>query len=180
MELQVDVRNLTMRTAWQEKIDEEKAKLIRHHPGLIQHLRVTIEGTRSHKEGGCELLIVATVPNDTVVVKRKGDRVIALLGDAFNTLGMQLKEMQRKRRQTAKIQEGIPYDNLVGIVDKLFLDESYGFILTADGRDVYFHENSLKDISIGELAIGDEVLFAQAEGEKGPCAAWVKAAKNSQ
>jgi cold shock CspA family protein len=177
MELQVDVRNLTMRSAWQEKIEEEKTKLTRHHPGQIQHLRVTIEGTKHHKEGGFETLVVATIPNDTVVVKRKGDKVIALLVDAFNTLGLQLKESQRKRRQTAKVHEGIPYSDLQGVVDKLFVDESYGFILSTDGRDVYFHESSLKDKNIADLTIGDEVRFAQAEGDKGPCAAWVKTVK---
>jgi cold shock CspA family protein/ribosome-associated translation inhibitor RaiA len=174
MELQVDVRNLTMRKAWQEKIEEEKAKLTRHHPGQIQHLRVTIEGTKHHKEGGFELLVVAKIPNDTVVVKRKGDKVIALLVDAFNTLGLQLKELQRKRRQTAKVQEGIPLNDIVGVIDKLFHDESYGFILSQDGRDVYFHESSLKDTNMAELTIGEEVRFAEAQGEKGPCAAWVK------
>jgi len=176
MEIQVDVRNLTMRNTWQEKIDEEKEKLTRHHPGLIQHLRVTIEGTKHHKEGGYEILVVATVPNDTVVVKRKGEKVIALLVDAFNTLGLQLKEMQRKRRQTAKVQEGIPYNDTQGVIDKLFLEESYGFILTSEGQDVYFHENSLKDLTMNQLAIGDQVRFGQAEGEMGPCAAWVRAA----
>jgi cold shock CspA family protein/ribosome-associated translation inhibitor RaiA len=166
-----------MRPAWQEKIDEEKTKLTRHHPGQIQHLRVTIEGTKYHKEGGFELLVVATVPNDTVVVKRKGENVIALIGDAFNTLGLQLKELQRKKRQTAKVQEGVPFDDLAGVVDKLFVDEAYGFILTADGHDVYFHASSLKDVAMADLAIGDEVRFAQTEGNKGPCAAWVKAFK---
>jgi len=176
MELQVDVRNLTMRKPWQEKIEEEKVKLTRHHPGQIQHLRVTIEGTKHHKGGGFEVLIVASVPNDTVVVKRKGDNVIALLVDAFNTLGLQLKELQRKRRQTAKVQEGIPLNDVLGVIDKLFYEESYGFILTPDGRDVYFHESCLKDLSMADLTVGAEVRFAETRGEKGPCAAWVKTA----
>ncbi len=177
MELQVDVRNLTMRKVWQEKIDEEKEKLGRHHPGLIRHLRVTIEGTRHHKEGGYEILLVATVPNDTVVVKRKGEKVIPLLVDAFNTLGLQLKELQRKRRQTAKVQESIPFSDLQGVIDRLFIEESYGFIVTKDGQDIYFHENSLKDLTLNQLTIGDEVLFGQTENAEGPCAAWVKAVK---
>jgi cold shock CspA family protein len=177
MELQVDVRNLTMRSQWQEKIDEEKEKLSRHHPGLIHHLRVTIEGTRSHKEGGYGLTLVASVPNDTVVVKRKGEKVPPMLGEAFNTLGLQLKELQRKRRQTVKVKEAIPYSDLQGVVDKLFLDQSYGFIQTANGQDIYFHESCLKDLAMDQLAVGDAVIFGQAESEKGPCAAWVRASK---
>lgn len=99
MELQVEGRNLDIRNAWQEKIDAEKAKLVRHHAGLVHHLRVTLEETASHKSGGYEVRLVAGVPNDTVVVTRKGESVRTILGEAFDTLGLQLKELQRKRRQ---------------------------------------------------------------------------------
>lgn len=105
MELKVEGRNLDVRKSWQDRIDEEKARLMRHHPGLILNLRVTIEETTSHKQGGYEVRLVTGVPNDTVVVKRKGDSVAPLLVEAFDTLGLQLKELQRKRRQTGKVAE---------------------------------------------------------------------------
>lgn len=79
MELQVEGRKLDIRKSWQDKIEDEKERLIRHHPGLVHHLRVTVEGTSQHKEGGYELVVVASVPNDTVVVKRKGETVRPLL-----------------------------------------------------------------------------------------------------
>ena len=72
MELQVEGRNLEIRKSWQDKIDEEKKKLDRHHAGLVHSLRITIEETAHHKEGGYELGMVAGIPNDTVVVKKKG------------------------------------------------------------------------------------------------------------
>lgn len=112
MELQVEAKNLEMRKAWLDKVEEEKERLSRHHPGLVHHLRATIEGTKHHKEGGYELRVVASVPNDTVVVKRKGEKVVPMLIDAFNTLGLQLKEMQRKKRQTGKSQEGPRFDSV--------------------------------------------------------------------
>jgi len=176
MELQVEGRNVNIRNAWQEKIDEEKERLDRHHPGLVHNLRVTIAATKHHKEGGHELQLVASVPNDTVVVKRKGETVRALLGDAFNTLGLQLKELQRKRRQTTKIQESTPGATVEAIVKKLVPYESYGFLATSDGQEIYFHENSLKDIKMDQLSEGDSVRFGEGEGDKGPCAAWVRSA----
>ncbi len=106
MELQVEGRNLDIRKVWQEKIDAEKARLTRHHAGLVLHLRVTIEDTAGHKSGGYEVRLVAGVPGDTVVVTRKGESVRTILGEAFDTLGLQLKELQRKRRQfSAKVPE---------------------------------------------------------------------------
>ncbi len=175
MELQADARNLEMKKLWQDKINEEKEKLGRHHPGIVQHLRVTIEGTKSHREGGYEIKVVAAVPSGTVVVKRKGEKVVPLLVDAFNTLGQQLKEIQRKKRQTSKAQEGIQLLEAEGIIKTLFDDEAYGFISTPDGSEIYFNEGALKDISINDLKVGDAVKFAEEMGEKGPSAAWVKA-----
>jgi cold shock CspA family protein len=178
MEIQVEARNLEIRKGWQEKIDEEKNRLERHHAGFINHLRVTIEETSSHKEGGYELRLVATIPNDTVVVKRKGEKVIPLMVDAFNTIGLQVKELQRKRRQSYKVQpEAAKTITGEGVIKSVFPFESYGFIVTPQGQEVYFHENALKDISMNQLTEGDGVKFGEGHGDKGPCAAWVKLAK---
>jgi len=178
MELQVEGRNLEIRKVWQDKIDEEKTRLDRHHAGFVHHLRVTIEGTSSHREGGYELRLVASIPNDTVVVKRKGDKVVSLLVDAFNTLSLQLKELQRKRRQSFKVQAEAAKSTIgEGVVKSIFPYESYGFIVTPQGQEIYFHENALKDIAMNQLSEGDGVKFGEAQGDKGPCAAWVKLAK---
>ncbi len=177
MELQVEGRNLDLRKSWQEKIEEEKTRLERHHSGLVHNLRITIAATTHHKEGGYELQVVASVPNDTVVVKRKGEKVRPLLVEAFDTLGMQLKELQRKRRQTVKLGELDQEEATVeGVVKKLVPHESYGFIAALDGREVYFHENALRDLTMSQLAEGDMVRFGESDGDKGPCAAWVRPA----
>lgn len=173
MEVQVESRNVEVRKSWSEKIEEEKERLTRHHPGLVHHLRVTIEGTTHHKAGGYELRLVASVPNDTVVVKRKGETVRPLLVDAFDTLGLQLKELQRKRRQTTKVQESASAPG-EGVIKRIFPGESYGFIATPQGQEIYFHENALKDLTLDQLAEGDSVRFGEGDGDKGPCAVWVK------
>lgn len=177
MELQVEGRNLEIRKAWQEKIEEEKGRLDRHHPGLVHHLRISIEETAGHKAGGHEVRMVASVPNDTVVVKKKGETVRPLLVEAFDTLGLQLKELQRKRRQNGKEPDGAAAGPAFGTIKSLFPYEAYGFLLTIDGQEVYFHENALKDVSMAQLAEGDEVRFGEGQGDKGPTAAWVKLTK---
>jgi cold shock CspA family protein len=52
-------------------------------------------------------------------------------------------------------------------VSKLFPDEGYGFLETPDGREVYFHRNSVLGADFDRLSIGTEVRFAEEEGEKG-------------
>ncbi|MEJ2689227.1 MAG: cold shock domain-containing protein [Deltaproteobacteria bacterium] len=176
MELQIEGRNVELRKSWQDKISEERERLTRHHAGLVHNLRVTIEATTSHKSGGFEVRIIAGIPNDTVVVKRKGTSVKPLLVEAFDTLGLQLKELQRKRRQTAKEPEPGGIKSTTGVIKSLFPIESYGFIVTPEGREIYFHENALKDLTMDQLGEGLEVRFGEAEGDKGPQANWVKAA----
>ena len=177
MELKVEGRNLDLRKSWQEKIEEEKERLGRHHPGLVFNLRVTIEEVSHQKQGGYKVGIVAAVPNDTVVVKRKGESVRPLLVDAFDKLGYQLKELQRKRRQTAKVPEGAAevLDH-VGVIKTLSPYESYGFITSVAGQEIYFHENALKDVIMDDLSEGDKVSFGVTDGDKGPQATWVRSA----
>ena len=58
-------------------------------------------------------------------------------------------------------------------VDGVLTDGS--IIYTPEGREIYFHENALKDLTMDQLGEGLEVRFGEAEGEKGPQANWVKA-----
>ena len=180
MELKIEARNLDMRKGWLDKIEDEKAKLIRHYASLVLHLRVAIESTSNYKEGGFEVRVVASVPNDTVVVKRKGEKVHPLLVEAFDVLGLQLKEMVRKKqdlKKGVKVQGAVLGGNGSGIIKKLFPLDSYGFIVTPDEQEIYFHENVLKDVVMDELKEGDSVMFSVTEGEMGPQATFVRAEK---
>ena len=177
MELKIEARNVELRKGWQIKIEEEKEKLVRHYANFVLHLRVTIEATSHHKEGGFEIKLIASVPNDTVVVARKGENVRPLLVDAFDVLSLQLKEILRKKRKDQKGLEQETVGDKYGIIHKLSPLESYGFITTADQREIYFHENALKNVNMDELAEGDDVLYGETIGDKGPQASWVRLAK---
>ncbi|WP_028585247.1 cold shock domain-containing protein [Desulfogranum mediterraneum] len=179
MELKIEAKNLEMRKSWQEKIEGERDKLIRHYANFVLHLRVTIEATPGYKEGGYEVRLVASVPNDTVVVKRWGEMVRPLLVEAFDVLGLQLKEIVRKKQnhKNAKAPHGASIDApATGVIRKLFSEEAYGFIVTGDNQEIFFHAGALKDISIDDLAEGDAVMCLVEEGDKGPQASWVKSA----
>ena len=103
MELKIETRNVELRKGWETRIEEEKEKLIRNYANFVLHLRVTIEATAHHKQGGFEIKLVATVPNDTVVVARKGESVRPVLTSAFDVLTLQLKEKLRKKRKSLKV-----------------------------------------------------------------------------
>ncbi len=177
MELKVEARNVELKKGWQMKIEEEKEKLLKHYASFVLHLRVSIEATTHHKEGGYEVKIVASVPNDTVVVTRKGEIVRPLLIEAFDVLTLQLKEILRKKRKSKKQTEAAVVSDSVGIINKVSPHESYGFITTFDEREIYFHENALKNVEIDDLVEGDSVIYGESLGDKGPQASWVRVAK---
>ena len=177
MELKIEARNVELRKSWQTKISEEQEKLVRHYPNFVLHLRISIEATTHYKEGGFEIKLVATVPNDTVVVTRNGESVRAVLTESFDVLTLQLKEIQRKKRKTQKAPIAVDGEDNVGIIRKLSPHESYGFIMSSDKRDIYFHENALKNVSMEDLAEGDSVIFGETTGDKGPQASWVRSAE---
>ncbi|MDR3088600.1 MAG: HPF/RaiA family ribosome-associated protein [Desulfobulbaceae bacterium] len=102
MELKIEAKNVELRKGWETRISEEKDKLIRHYASFVLHLRVTIEATMSHKTGGYVIKLVAGVPDDTVVVERRGESVRPALTAAFDVLGLQLKEKMRKKRKSLK------------------------------------------------------------------------------
>ena len=59
-----------------------------------------------------------------------------------------------------------------GVVARL--GEEYGFIRTVDGRDVYFHKNSVLDFDWDALDEGAGVAFEEEDGNEGPQASTVR------
>ena len=58
-------------------------------------------------------------------------------------------------------------------IAKLFPEEKYGFLETPDGREIYFHSNSVLQPGFDHLEVGAEVHFAEERGEQGPQASTV-------
>jgi cold shock CspA family protein len=64
-------------------------------------------------------------------------------------------------------------------VSSLFASRNYGFITTSEGKELYFHRNSLMDADLEELRRGDPVHYIEANGDTGPTAAKVWKANGS-
>ena len=69
-----------------------------------------------------------------------------------------------RQRGEVKIHEEPPH----GYISQLFPEESYGFISTPDGREIYFHRNSVKNGEFEKLATSTPVRFLEEAGEEGP------------
>jgi len=62
-----------------------------------------------------------------------------------------------------------------GRIARLRREQNGGFILSADGNEIYFHRNSVANSGFDKLAVGDEVRFVaqHSESAAGPQASTV-------
>jgi len=80
-----------------------------------------------------------------------------------------LEDYARQRNQRVKFHESPPH----GHITRLDYGKGYGFIETPDGREIYFHRNSVLEANFDRLEVGDPVRFHEETGEEGPQASTV-------
>ena len=100
---------------------------------------------------------------------RNADLAFAI-DHAFKRARRRLQDYARRLQGQVKQHQDQP----IGTVTNLDESGEFGFIATRDGREIYFHRNSVLNNAFARLAIGTRVLFAEEMGEKGPQASTVK------
>jgi len=164
--LQIKVHNIPASESYESVIREKVDKLASVYD-KITNCRVVIDAPHRHRQHGYlyDVRIHLTVPNGELVVKREpNEDIYVAIRDAFNAAKRQLQDFARRQRGDVKIHIPVP----IAAVAKLFPEEGYGFLETADGREIYFHRNSVLNGDFENLKIGTEVRFAEEQGVNGP------------
>ena len=198
--LKITFRDMPPSKAIENNIRERAAKLESLHDG-ITGCRVNLEAPHRHHHKGKSYVvrIDITVPGGELVINRAPKRLKAArapnqelekdlaenhkpskhaahedayvaIRDAFNAAERKLKDFARRRRGKVKAHEG----SATARVARLFPIENYGFLETSDGREIYFHKNSVMSPGFDRLEVGTEVSYSEAVGEKGPQASAVR------
>ncbi|MFW6125754.1 MAG: HPF/RaiA family ribosome-associated protein [Chloroflexota bacterium] len=177
--LKTSYRGMDKDEAIEELIREKAAKLEKFHPQTVS-CRVAIEKRHQHQDFGrpYRVRIEARIPpgHDVVAERRstRGDMHEPLqhvVREAFDAAYRQVKEIVERQRRDVKEH---PEQETMALVEKLFPQEGYGFLRTLDGREVFFHRNSVLGGDFDRLKVGTGVRFAEEEGEKGPQASTVQ------
>lgn len=201
--LKITFRDMEPSKAIEENIRDRAAKLDALYDNIMG-CRVIVEAPhrRHHKGKAYVVRIDMTVPGGELVINRAPKRLAAAkaarpeelekelteshkpskhaahedvyvaIRDAFNAAGRKLQDFARRRRGKTKNHETAP----VARVARLFPIEDYGFLETPDGREIYFHKNSVLQPGFSRLEVGTEVFYAEEPGEKGPQASTVRVA----
>jgi cold shock CspA family protein/ribosome-associated translation inhibitor RaiA len=156
----------------QEGIDS----LERVHPRLVS-CRVMVEEVN---RGFPHVRLDLSVPGNEIVINSTdapadptNRDVAAAIRSAFDVARRQLRE-RRVRQSTVewRRRDRAPSGRILRLVMESPSDR-YGFLLSDDGREVYFHESALKGLLYDELEEGTEVHFTETSGKDGANAASV-------
>lgn len=192
--LQITFRNVEPSATVEDWIRDEVKKLETFYNQIIS-CRVVVDVPHSHQKKGSSyrIRIRLTLPGGEVAVERQADsgaRVRQMretkmrksleaklphkelrlaIDDAFRTAGRRLEDYSRRQRGSVKAHE----PRSVAQVGKLDKKKGYGFLVAADGRQVYFHKESVLNRGFNRMRVGTKVSFAEEQGEKGPQASTV-------
>jgi cold shock CspA family protein len=164
--------------------DAIEADIRRHAEALgkfapkITHCRVAVEAPHQHHRKGrlYHVRVEVNVPGEDVVISRDpgDDRghtdCYVAIHDAFKATQRRVQDYVRRRRHEVKAHAAPPAARVL----RLFHDEGFGFLGTDDGREIYFHRNSVAGDGFAALKPGMEVEFTEEAGEKGPQATSVR------
>lgn len=194
---QITFRNMVSSENVKEWIRAEAGKLETFYKPIMG-CRVAVEIPHRHRRKGAAygVRIDLTLPGGEIVVKRSPTLAHRLrqvretavtkheeldaprknlriaINQAFEAASRRLQEYARKQRREVKQHEPLP----VARVNRIFPDDGFGFITAPDGREIYFHQDSVLNGAFKRLSIGTVVHFAEEKGEKGPQASTVRIA----
>ncbi|MEB2285979.1 MAG: 30S ribosomal protein S30 [Polyangiaceae bacterium UTPRO1] len=176
--VQITFRDVPPSAAVEARIQEE-AEALRQYDDRIVRCRVVVEQPHRHHHQGrlFAVHIDLTVPGREIVIGPGSDDdhahedVYVAIRDAFEAARRQLQGHVRRLRERRHESAGPLAE---GRVARLIRDGDYGFIETKDGREIYFHRNSVIDGSFDRIEAGVPVHFVEELGEKGPQATTVR------
>jgi ribosomal subunit interface protein len=180
---EITYRGVEKTDAIDNLVREKLAKLERIYD-YINSCRIAIEKAHDRPRSGSPYRVridMTVPPNHELTVDRNPAEDIqyealdTLIREAFDVAERQLKKLTRQQRQSdrGKTTHSSAEDT-IALVTQLFPDKGYGFMRTLDGREIFFHRNSVLNDDFDRLEIGTGVRFVMEQGEQGPQSSTVK------
>ena len=152
--------------------EKRLAVIAEGHSDLID-VRITVRATPHHRRGAQEVRIVCDARGGELVVTRERPDAAVALEEAVEAFERAVRERRLRRNDPRKQEDNVPPE--LGIVDRVFRDEGYGFILTDAGDQVYFHRNAVRGgLGFETLEEGQRVSLNLEPGDDGPQATVVR------
>ncbi len=178
MPVEIDFHGIDANAQIRASITDHLAQLEQRF-GRVTACRVVLKGPGGHhRTGGLyEVHIRLALPNGREVNvertaqadERHSDLTFAIT-DAFKRARRRLQDQAHRLQGLVKHHDS----QSIGTVLRLDPEGRFGFLESGDGREIYFHHNSVLDDGFSRLAVGSRLMFTEETGEKGPQASTVK------
>jgi cold shock CspA family protein/ribosome-associated translation inhibitor RaiA len=176
--VEIDFRGMAGTANVRSAISQHVTDLEKRY-GRVTACRVVLKAPGGHHQTGglYEVNIRLALPDGREVDvgrtaqadERHSDLTFAV-NDAFKRARRRLQDHVRRLQGQVKQHEDQP----IGTVVRLDASGEFGILESGDGREIYFHRNSVLDGAFSRLTSGSRVIFAEEMGEKGPQASTVK------
>ncbi len=170
--LKIISRDFPLSDAFDAEI-RRKAEFLENFYPRLSGCEVTVRAPaiKHHRKGGPFVVgLRMTVPGKELNVDLQAQEELSqAIREAFDAARRQLEDYAREQRGAVKTHEPTALGHIVRLEREL----GFGFLETGDGREIYFHRNSVIDGDFDKLQIGAELRFAEEEGEQGPQASTV-------
>jgi ribosomal subunit interface protein len=163
--LEISARDVRINGETEELIRDKALKLDRFYDQIIG-CRVKVDVPHRSQRSGImyNVRIDITVPGGELIVKREPDEDLHVaIVNSFETAQRRVKEYADRQRGEVKTH----FEKPVARVLRIFTEQGYGFLMTPEGREVYFHKNAVLDGKFEVLNVGMEVTFIEQSGDKG-------------
>jgi len=176
--LQITFRHTPSLPAVEARVRQRAEELDKFFERVVS-CRVVVECRHPRQRQGnlFHVRIDLKVPGREIVVgrdpaaNRGHEDIYVAIRDAFDAAQRLLEDHARQVRRDVKLHAVPDHGRIV----RLLPEKNCGFILAADGNELYFHRNSVANGGFDKLAVGDEVRFVaqHSESPQGPQASTV-------
>lgn len=180
--LEVVFRNMRPSQEIEAQVEKHIAKLEKIFQKIVS-CRVAIElpNKKEKTDDVPNVHIELHVPGKTLIVRRdhhakerhQKPNVTTALHDAFEAIALQLKDYKERLQREVKDHPA----PLRARISNLRRDRDFGFLTTSEGKELYFHRNSVMNGDFAALKDGDVVQYVEGAGDTGPTASkvWLSA-----
>ncbi len=171
----VSFLNMPESAAIKNQIDEKISNLETVFPRIMGCHVVVNAPHRHHQKGKLyQVRIDMTLPGGELVVNRSPSKHAAhrdariAIRDAFNAARRRLQDYFREIRGEVKQHDRPPVGRVTHV------SQDFGFLQSLDGRQIYFHKNSVLNDAFKKMLTGTKVRFVEESGQDGPQASTVR------
>jgi cold shock CspA family protein/ribosome-associated translation inhibitor RaiA len=169
----------------EDEVRARAAKLEKLYPRLIG-CRVRVDQRARNAKGtvppvvriemsvpGYKDIVVSHEP-DHLQLKYQTPNLHNAINEAFRIAEDRLIAFKDQRQDRAKQPQHEVENQFLGQVTDIDPNGEYGFLLTKEGGQLYFHRNSLLSGDFAALRSGAQVSYVEEMGDTGPIAAKVR------